>query len=143
MLLLFLLLLLLFYIYVPSMYFSLFCLFYFIGWFSLFSHSYGILISLTSFHSYSYNTLLLVFSLLFFKFRLYISFHIIVDSIHTQHPSLVLIHFTIFLSFITVVVNFILSHTTPSFYPLLSLYLTNEPSISALTFVVSSHYFSL
>ena len=53
----------------------------------------------------------------------YISFHIIV-SIPTQHPSLVFIHFTMFLSFVTVVVKYILSHNMPSFYLLLSLYLT-------------------
>ena len=66
------------------------------------------------------NTLLVVF---YFLFRLCISYHTIVIPNPTQHPSLVLIHFTIFLSFITAVVKFTFSYTMPSFYPLLSLFL--------------------
>ena len=104
--------------------FTLFYLFDFIVWFSLFFFSYSILISLSSLHLYSHNTLLFFFYFLFFLFRSYASCHIIEVPIPTQHPSLVLVHFTIFLSFITAVVNFILSHSAPSFYPLISRHLT-------------------
>ena len=68
------------------------------------------------------------------------SFHIIVNA--TQHPSKVLAYFTIFLSFITVVVDSILLHTTPCLYPLLSLYLTIQPPQNALLSGFSSHTFS-
>ena len=63
----------------------------------------------------------------------------------TQHPSLVLIHFTIFLSFITVVVNFIFSQTMPSSYALVSLFLLHLTShkhsslLSHLTFFSPSN----
>ena len=69
------------------------------------------------------NTLLLVFYFLFFLFRLYISYHTIVISNPTHHPPVVFINFSIFRSFITIAVNYIFSHTTPSFYLLLSLFL--------------------
>ena len=72
--------------------------------------------------------------------RLYISYHTIVIPNPTYQPSMVLIHFAIFLSFILVVVNFIFSHTMPSFYPLSSLFLVHLTShkhssyLSPLTF---------
>ncbi|KAF6078070.1 hypothetical protein HJG60_009003 [Phyllostomus discolor] len=78
-------------------------------------------------------------------FRLYISYHTIVILYPTQHPSPILIHFAIFLSFITIVVNFIFSHTRPSFYPSLSpfpLHLTSHKLssfLSQLTFFFPSN----
>ena len=47
---------------------------------------------------------------LYFLFKLYISNHIIVIPNSAQHSSLVLIHFIILLSFMTITVNFIFSH---------------------------------
>ena len=94
----------------------LFCLFVL---FCLFSPSYCISVFFFHFIHIPSSSLLLVFYFLFFLFRLYISYHINVIPNPTQHPSLVPIHFAIFLSFINVVVNFIFSHTTSSFYPLL------------------------
>ena len=53
----------------------------------------------------------------------YIFFRIIVIPNPTQHPSLVLLHFAIFLTFLTVVINFTFSHIMPCSYPLISLFL--------------------
>ena len=79
----------------------------------------------------------MVFYFLFFLLRLCL-FHIIVIPNHTQQLFLVLIHFTIFPSFITVAVNFIFSHTTPcSSCPLLSLFLLH------LTLHKRSYFLSL
>ena len=93
------------------------------NWFSLFSLSYCILMFLLSLHKFSKNILLLVFTF-YSLFRLCISYHSLVIPNPTQQPPPIWIHFATFLRFITVVVNFIFSHTTPSFYPLLSLYCT-------------------
>ena len=86
----------------------------------LFFLSYCILIFLLSHYSYSKSTLLLVF---YFLFRFYSSYLTIIITNPILYFSLVLIHFAIFPNFIVVVVNYIFSHTTPSFYSLLSLFL--------------------
>ena len=88
------------------------------------------------------KTLLLVFYFLFFLVILYISYHTIVIPNPTQHPSLVLILFAIFLGFITVVVNSIFSHTTPIFYPLFSLFLLHLTSHKRNSFLSQFTLFS-
>ena len=91
------------------------------------------------------NSLLLVYYFLSFLLRLYICYNTIAIPNPTEHPSLVLIHFVIFLSFLTVGVNVIFSHTTPSFYSLLSLFLLHLTShkhssfLSQLTFFLPSY----
>ena len=81
--------------YFHSLFFGFVSLIALFDWFSLLSPSYCILIFHLSLHLYSNNTLILIFYFLFFLFRLYISNHIIVIPNPTQHPTLLLIHFTI------------------------------------------------
>ena len=128
-------------------YFSFFHVFNFVCFFYLFFSPVHIAFSCCFFHftHIPNNTLYWVFYFLFFLFRLSISYHNIVIPHSTHHPFLLLSHFTIFQSFTTVVVNFIFSHTTPSFYPLLSLFLLHIPLhkhsyfLSQLTFSFPSN----
>ena len=81
---------------------------------------------------------MLVFYFLIALFRLY-RIYIIVIPNPTQHPSLVVMHFAIFLSFLTGAVNFILSHTTARSHPSLSLFFLHLTSQKHSSFLPSAH----
>ena len=100
----------------------------------------------SSFISFIFQMTHYSWSFTFYSFIQSIYFyHIILIPNPTQHLSLVLIHFTIFLSFISVIVIFIFSHTMPCSYPLHSLFLLHltwhkrSYILSQLTFILPSH----
>ena len=96
----------------------------------------------SSFCLFTFSGCLLVFIVCFiFLFRFSISYHTIIIWNPIHHPSLVLNHFTIFLNFITVVVNLIFSHTRLCSYRLLSLILLHLTSHRCSSFLSQLTFF--